>query len=97
MRFQAAAVHVDRGRVLRQSGDIAGALNQFTRALQIDPGNESAAQEIQITRRPGPDAGPPPMRLLDSAIQALSCAISQASPRPSYSNLSPTTPSPCTW
>ncbi len=50
MRFQAAAVHVDRGRVLRQSGDIAGALNQFTRALQIDPGNEAAAQEIQITR-----------------------------------------------
>jgi general secretion pathway protein D len=56
MRFQAAAVHVDRGRVLRQSGDIAGALNQFTRALQIDPGNESAAQEIQITQRA--DQGP---------------------------------------
>jgi general secretion pathway protein D len=51
MRFQAAAAHVDRGRVLRQSGDIAGALNQFTRALQIDPGNEAAAQEIQITQR----------------------------------------------
>jgi general secretion pathway protein D len=50
MRFQAAAVHVDRGRVLRQNGDLAGALNQFTRALQIDPGNEAAAQEIQITR-----------------------------------------------
>ncbi len=51
MRFQAAAAHVDRGRVLRQSGDLAGALNQFTRALQIDPGNEAAAQEIQITKR----------------------------------------------
>jgi general secretion pathway protein D len=49
MRFQAAAQHVDRGRVLRQSGDIAGALNQFTRALQIDPGNEVAAQEIHST------------------------------------------------
>ena len=49
MRFQAAAQHVDRGRVLRQSGDIAGALNQFTRALQIDPGNEAAQQEIKIT------------------------------------------------
>jgi general secretion pathway protein D len=56
MRFQAAAVHVDRGRVLRQSGDIGGALNQFTRALQIDPGNESAAQEIRITQRA--DSGP---------------------------------------
>ena len=50
MRFQAAAAHVDRGRVLRQSGDVAGALNQFTRALQIDPGNEAAAQEIKITQ-----------------------------------------------
>jgi len=50
MRFQAGAAHVDRGRVLRQSGDIAGALNQFTRALQIDPGNEAAAQEIKITQ-----------------------------------------------
>ena len=51
MRFQAGAQHVDRGRVLRQNGDIAGALNQFTRALQIDPSNEAAAQEIQITKR----------------------------------------------
>jgi general secretion pathway protein D len=50
MRFQAGAMHVDRGRVLRQNGDLAGALNQFTRALQIDPGNESAAQEVQITQ-----------------------------------------------
>jgi general secretion pathway protein D len=50
-RFQAAAQHVDRGRVLRQSGDLGGALNQFTRALQIDPGNEAAAQEIGITQR----------------------------------------------
>jgi general secretion pathway protein D len=62
MRFQAAALHVDRGRVLRQSGDIAGALNQFTRALQIDPGNEAAAQEVQITQHqdqtPGASTAP---------------------------------------
>ena len=50
MRFEAAAQHVDRGRVLRQGGDITGALNQFTRALEIDPGNEAAAQEVKITR-----------------------------------------------
>ena len=49
MRFQAAAQHVDRGRILRQGGDIAGALNQFTRALEIDPGNEAAQQEVKIT------------------------------------------------
>jgi len=50
MRFQAAAQHVDRGRVLRENGDRAGALNEFSRALQIDPSNEAAAQEIKITQ-----------------------------------------------
>lgn len=49
MRFQAAAQHTDRGRVLRQNGDIPGALNQFARALEIDPSYEAARQEIQIT------------------------------------------------
>ena len=52
LRFQAANLHVDRGRVLRQSGDVTGAINEFARALQIDPGNEAAAQELQITERP---------------------------------------------
>jgi general secretion pathway protein D len=50
MRFQASAQHVDRGRVLRQNGDLAGALNEFSRALEIDPGNEAAAQEIGATK-----------------------------------------------
>ncbi len=40
-------MHVDRGRVLRQSGDVDGAINEFARALQIDPGNQAAAQELQ--------------------------------------------------
>lgn len=52
LRSSAANLHVDRGRVLRQSGDVAGAVNEFARALQIDPGNEAAAQEMQITERP---------------------------------------------
>ena len=51
MRYTAANLHVDRGRVLRQSGDIQGAINEFARALQIDPGNESASQELQVTER----------------------------------------------
>jgi general secretion pathway protein D len=71
MRFQAAAVHVDRGRVLRQSGDIGGALNQFTRALQIDPGNESATQEIRITQSadhgPAAAAGSPAAESVEAA------------------------------
>jgi general secretion pathway protein D len=46
MRFQAAMQHVDRGRVLRQNGDLEGAMGQFNRALQIDAGNQAAQQEI---------------------------------------------------
>lgn len=46
MRFQAAISHVDRGRVLRQNGDLQGALNEFKRAHEIDSGNQTAQQEI---------------------------------------------------
>ncbi|WP_158945491.1 cohesin domain-containing protein [Granulicella sp. S190] len=46
MRYQASVTHVDRGRVLRQNGDLNGALAQYTRALQIDSSNQSAQQEI---------------------------------------------------
>ncbi|WP_263377719.1 cohesin domain-containing protein [Granulicella paludicola] len=53
-RFEAANMHVDRGRVLRQSGDLAGAVNEFARALQIDPGNEAAAQELQSSEKARP-------------------------------------------
>lgn len=53
LRFQDANQHVDRGRVLRQSGDIGGAINEFARALQIDPGNQAAAQELELTQKPG--------------------------------------------
>ena len=59
MRYTAANLHVDRGRVLRQSGDVTGAISEFARALQIDPGNEAAAQELQITERP-PNAAATP-------------------------------------
>jgi len=58
-RFKAANMHVDRGRVLRQSGDVDGAINEFARALQIDPGNQSAAQELQVMeKRSAPGGGP---------------------------------------
>jgi general secretion pathway protein D len=51
LRFQAANEHVDRGRVLRQSGDFGGAINEFARALQIDPGNQAASQELDFTEK----------------------------------------------
>nr|WP_255550972.1 cohesin domain-containing protein [Granulicella sp. dw_53] len=58
MRFQAAVSHVDRGRVVKQSGDAAGALAEFGRALQIDPGNQTAQQEIDLIKKE--QSGPPP-------------------------------------
>jgi general secretion pathway protein D len=59
MRFKSANMHVDRGRVLRQSGDADGAINEFARALQIDPGDQAAAQELQVMeKRTGTGNGP---------------------------------------
>ena len=52
MRFKAGAAHVDRGRVYLQGGDSGAALTEFTRALQIDPSNQTAQQEIDLIRNP---------------------------------------------
>ncbi len=57
MKFQASVGHVDRGRVLKASGDLAGAAAEFTRALQIDPGNQTAQQELEIIQRLQPAPG----------------------------------------
>jgi general secretion pathway protein D len=51
MRFLASVSHVDRGRVLRQSGDYNGALAEFTRASEIDPSNQTAQQEIDLLQK----------------------------------------------
>ncbi|MGA7157476.1 MAG: cohesin domain-containing protein [Acidobacteriaceae bacterium] len=59
MRFRAANMHVDRGRVLRQSGDVDGAINEFARALQIDPGDQAAAQELQVMEKRVPGGSGP--------------------------------------
>lgn len=50
-RFTAATLHVKHGEALRDQGDVTGALTEFLRALQIDPSNELATQEIRATRR----------------------------------------------
>ena len=50
-RFTAAALHVKHGETLRNQGDVTGALTEFLRALQIDPSNELAGQEIRATRQ----------------------------------------------
>jgi general secretion pathway protein D len=64
MRFQASVGHVDRGRVLRQNGDLQGAFNEFTRAIEIDGGNQTAQQELdrlgrEIANQSSPSAPPP--------------------------------------
>jgi general secretion pathway protein D len=60
MRFQAGVRHIDRGRVLHQSGDLAGALSEFLRAREIDPSNETAQQEIDLLQHPEASAHAPP-------------------------------------
>ena len=61
LRPLAAFQHIDRGRLMRQNGDYTGAIQQFMRALEIDPSNQAAHQEIEITQReqpPAPATGP---------------------------------------
>jgi general secretion pathway protein D len=51
LKLDAAAAHVKRGEKLRDQGDDTGALTEFLRALEIDPSNELAAQDIRATRQ----------------------------------------------
>ena len=57
VKFQASVGHVDRGRVLKQSGDLSGAVAEFTRALEIDPGNQTAQQELELLQGKEPSPG----------------------------------------
>ncbi|MDE3186666.1 MAG: type II and III secretion system protein [Acidobacteriota bacterium] len=50
VRLSASAMHVTKGRKLVNSGDEQGALVEFLRAAEIDPGNEAAQQEIVKVR-----------------------------------------------
>ena len=51
LRLDAAASHVRRGEKLRDQGDDTGALTEFLHALEIDPSNELASQDIRATRQ----------------------------------------------
>jgi len=50
VRLSASALHVTKGRKLMNAGDEQGALVEFLRASEIDPGNEAAQQEIAKVR-----------------------------------------------
>lgn len=47
---EAAAQHMGKGRQLLKAGDDQGALAEFLRASEIDPGDEAAIQEITALR-----------------------------------------------
>jgi len=72
MRFLAGTQHIDRGRILRQSGDYTGAITQFMRAAEIDPSNQAAQQEIERTQR-----DQPPPQLTGAAAVAMHEQMSQ--------------------
>ena len=73
-RFAAAAIHVEKGERLRDQGDYTGALTEFLRGVEIDPGNELATQDIRATRdklnaqNPAPATAP---RTSDEAMENL--------------------------
>jgi general secretion pathway protein D len=43
-------VHTHQGEKLRDQGDMSGAMTEFMRALEIDPSNELAQQDIRLTK-----------------------------------------------
>ena len=46
VRISASGLHVTQGRKLIVQGDLQGAMAEFVRATEIDPGNEAAQQEV---------------------------------------------------
>jgi general secretion pathway protein D len=50
LRTTVTSLHVSKGRKLAEAGDLAGAMAEFLRAAEVDPGNESAQQEIARLR-----------------------------------------------
>ena len=50
VRVSASGMHMSKGRRLLQAGDEQGALGEFLHAAEVDPGNESAQQEIARLR-----------------------------------------------
>jgi general secretion pathway protein D len=71
-RFPAAALHVEHGERLRDEGKYTAALTEFLRAVEIDPSNELASQDIKATRdkmnaeAPAPESAP---RTTDEALE----------------------------
>ncbi|MGA9042134.1 MAG: cohesin domain-containing protein [Terriglobales bacterium] len=50
LRFLAGASHVHRGQLLREAGQLDGALTEFQKAAEIDPSSSIAQQEVKHTK-----------------------------------------------
>ncbi len=50
LRFLAGASHVHRGQLLREAGQLDGALVEFQKAAEIDPSSSIALQEVKRTK-----------------------------------------------
>ncbi|MFT4114510.1 cohesin domain-containing protein [Silvibacterium sp.] len=50
LKVPVSAIHIKRGEALRAQGDATGAVTEFLRALQIDPSNELAQQDLVAVR-----------------------------------------------
>jgi general secretion pathway protein D len=82
LRQTASSVHVTQGRRLFGQGDQTGALAQFLRAAEIDPGNEAATQEIAHIRASQPAAQPPNETSATPEEQAMEDAAAPAQLKP---------------
>src|SRR5579872_2579790 len=74
LRFPAASLHVERGEHLRDEGNYTAALTVFLRALEIDPSNELASEDIQATKQKLNEGTPAPQnapRTSDEAMEEL--------------------------
>jgi general secretion pathway protein D len=61
VRISASGMHLTKGRRLIVSGDLPGAMAEFLRAQEIDPGNEAAHQEVvRLQALQGQGAQPSP-------------------------------------
>jgi general secretion pathway protein D len=90
LKLPASAAHVKKGQELRESGDLQGALAEFTAAVKADSSNFQAQQEYRRTfemiEGPGkkPTAENPPPSVLQKRIDEASGPVDLApvSPQP---------------
>jgi general secretion pathway protein D len=77
MRFLASATHVNRGQELREAGKLPEAVQEFERAVQADPSNFLAHQELRKTRMMQ-GQGTTPARDPDPPLSPLSRRVQEA-------------------